>query len=153
VTGKRIQTPYDELTYQVIGCAMAVHRQRGPGYREDTYQRDLEVQFTESGLAYVPQKLIEVYDSVQSNVLIGYYIPDFIVAEQVVVEIKALSGLDNSHVAQVIGYLAVTGCPVGLLINFGARSLRWRRILPPVKITEHKVNRQWLFVPDWLKEE
>jgi len=85
--------------------------------------------------------------------LIGCYIPDFVVAEQVVVEIKALSGLDNSHLAQVIGYLAVTSCPVGLLINFGARSLQWRRILPPVKITEHKVNRQWLFVPDWLKEE
>ena len=151
--GKRIRTPYDELTYQIIGCAMAVHRERGPGYRENTYQRDLEVQFTENGLAYVPQKLVEVYDSVQSNVLIGYYIPDFVVAEQVVLEIKALSGLDNSHLAQVIGYLAVTGCPVGLLINFGARSLQWRRILPPVKITEHKVNRQWLFVPDGLKEE
>ncbi len=51
MTGKRIQTPYDNLTYQIIGCAMAVHRQRGPGCREDTYQRDLEVQFTESGLA------------------------------------------------------------------------------------------------------
>jgi GxxExxY protein len=152
MTGKRIETPYDDLTYQIIGCAMAVHCLRGPGYREDTYQRDLEVQFTESGLASVPQKLIEVYDSVRDNVLIGYYIPDFVVAEQVVVEIKALSGLDNSHVAQVIGYLAVTSCPVGLLINFGARSLQWRRILPPVKITEHKVNRQWLFVPDWLKE-
>lgn len=69
--GKRIQTPYDNLTYQIIGCAMAVHRQRGPGYRENTYQRDLEVQFTENGLAYLPQKLVEVYDSVQSNVLIG----------------------------------------------------------------------------------
>jgi len=56
-------------------------------------------------------------------VLIGYYIPDMIVEDLVVVEFKALSGgLDNSHVAQIIGYLAVTGCPVGLLINFGQRS-------------------------------
>ena len=153
MTSKRIQTPYDELTYQIIGCAMAMHRQLGPGYREDTYQRDLEVRFTERELAYKPQKLLEVYDSSQGNVLIGYYIPDFIVADQVVVEIKALKGTDNSHVAQVIGYLAVTGYPVGLLINFGARSLQWRRILPPKNITEHRVNRQWLFVPDWLKKE
>jgi GxxExxY protein len=153
MTDKRIQTPYDQLTYQIIGCAMAVHRQRGPGYRENTYQRDLEVWFAKSGLAYQPQKLLEVYDSDQGNVLIGFYIPDFIVAELIVVEIKALKSLDNSHLAQVIGYLAVTGCPVGLLINFGTRSLQWRRILPPKNITEHRVNRQWLFVPDWLKKE
>jgi len=47
----------------------------------------------------------------------------------------------------------VTGCPVGLLLNFGTRSLQWRRIFPPKKITEHRVNRQWLFVPDWLKAQ
>lgn len=147
-----VQTPYDELTYQIIGCAMTVHRGLGPGYREDTYQRDLEVQFTEKGLAYESQKLLEVFDSAHGNVLIGYYIPDFIVAGQVVVEIKALKSTDNSHLAQVIGYLAVTGCPVGLLINFGARSLQWRRIFPPKDVAEHRVNRQWLFVPDWLRE-
>ncbi len=67
------------------------------------------------------------------------------------VEIKALSGLDNSHIAQVIGYPAVTQCEVGLLINFGGRSLQWRRILPPKTIAEHQVNRQWLFVPEWLR--
>ena len=51
-------------------------------------------------------------------------------------------GIDNSHLAQVIGYLAVTGCPIGLLINFGERSLNYKRILPPKHITEHKVNRR-----------
>jgi GxxExxY protein len=112
--GKLVKTPHDALTYKIIGDAMAVHRERGPGYREDTYQRDLEAHFANSGLAYVAQKNIEVYDSLDENVLVGYYIPDFIVEESVVVEIKALSGgLDNSHIAQVIGYLAVTGCPPG----------------------------------------
>ncbi len=150
---KRIQTPYDNLTYKIIGCAMAAHRERGPGFRENTYQRDLQVHFDEAPLPYEAQKLLEVFDSLRGDTLIGDYIPDFIVAEQVVVEIKALNGLDNSHMAQVIGYLAVTGCPVGLLINFGKRSLEWRRILPPKDITQHRLNRQWLFVPDWLREE
>src|SRR4030067_411225 len=109
-TGKRVPLPYDELTYKIIGCAMAVHRKLGPGYREDTYQRDLEVFLAESQLAAEPQKLYEVYDSLRGDQLIGYYIPDFIVEEKVAVEIKALSGLDNSHLAQVIGYLAVSGC-------------------------------------------
>ena len=149
---KVVATPYDGLTYRIIGCAMAVHRRLGPGYREDTYQRDLEAHLTEEGIPFQAQALLEVH-SAQGNALVGYYVPDFIVSETVVVEIKALRGLDNSHKAQVIGYLAVTGCPVGLLINFGARSLGWKRVFPPKDVAEHRVNRQWLFVPDWLKEQ
>ena len=54
--GKLVKTPYDDLTYRIIGDGMAVHRKRGPGCRENTYQRDLEVHFAESGVAYVAQK-------------------------------------------------------------------------------------------------
>lgn len=89
----------------------------------------------------------------EGNVLVGYYIPDFIVEDKIIVQIKALKRLDSSHLAQVIGYLAVTGCPVGLLVNFGTRSLQWRRVLPPRDIAARRVNRQWLFVPDWLRLE
>jgi GxxExxY protein len=153
MTEKRIKTPHDELTYKIIGCAMALHRNRGPGHRENTYQRDSGVYFEEESLSYEAQKLYEVHDSMKAEQFIGYYIPDFIVEEDIVVEIKALKELDNSHISQVIGYLAVSGCSIGLLINFGARSLEWKRILPPRNITEHRVNRQWLFVPDWLKGE
>jgi len=66
-----------------------------------------------------------------------------------------LSGCAGScygHLAQVIACLAITGWPVGLLLNFGARSLQWRRLLPPKNVTEHHVNRQWLLMPDWLKD-
>ena len=147
----RIVTQYDDLTYEIIGCAMAVHRKLGPGYREDTYQRDLEASLTEKGIFFESQKLYEVYDTVPQGTLIGYYIPDFVVEGKVVVEIKALKGTDNSHLAQVIGYLAVTGCSLGLLINFGEHSLVQRRIFPPKNLQEHRPNRQWLFVPDWLK--
>lgn len=140
-----------DLTYQIIGCALAVHRQRGPGYRENTYQRDLDVHFTQDGLLFTPQKMLEVFDSKQGGKLIGYYIPDFIVADRVIVEIKALGRIDKQHIAQVIGYLAVSRCPVGLLIDFGGRSLDWRRILPPRSVSEHTVNRQWIFVPDRLR--
>ena len=123
------------------------------GQAIDTYQRALEAHLAEKAIPFQAQALLEVHDGSQGDVLVGYYIPDFIVAETVVVEIKALRGLDDSHKAQVIGYLAVTGCPVGLLINFGARSLGWKRVFPPKDVTEHRVNRQWLFVPDWLKKQ
>jgi GxxExxY protein len=140
----------EAITYRIIGCAMQVHSTQGPGLRENSYQRDLETHFTHAGLLYTAQKVLEVYDSLHGGKLIGYYIPDFIVAGSVVVEIKSLSHLDDSHLAQVIGYLAVTGCKVGLLINFGERSLQWRRVLPPKDSAYHQANRRWLVVPDWL---
>jgi GxxExxY protein len=146
----KILTGYEDITFDVIGCAMAVHRTLGPGYREDTYQRAMEARLSKHQLSHEPQKLIQVYDSAETNVLIGYYIPDFFVAGSVVVEIKALRGLDDSHFAQVIGYLVALNAPVGLLINFGVRSLQWQRILPPTSADQHRVNRQWLFVPEWL---
>jgi len=149
---QRVLLSTDKLTYEIVGSAMAVHRTKGSGYRENTYQRDLEIHFADSQIQFVAQKLLDVFDSVDGRRLIGYYIPDFIVDNRVIVEIKALPGLDDSHVAQIIGYLAVSGCEVGLLINFGQRSLEWKRILPPKRIQEHKVNRQWLFVPEWLQE-
>jgi GxxExxY protein len=145
-----VQTPQDDLTYQIIGRAMAVHRSLGPGLREDTYQRALEASLTAAGLAFESQKLLEVFDAGTTGALVGYYIPDLIVGDSVIVELKALDGISNSHTAQAICYLAVTGCPVALLVNFGRRSLEWRRVFPPADIARHRPNRQWLFVPDWL---
>jgi GxxExxY protein len=152
-----VVTPYDDLTYRVTGCAMESHSKLGPGHREDIYQRDLELRLQEAGIAFEPQHKYEVYDSKHTEVVIGYYIPDFVVMDEkgnvvVVVEIKALRGLDNSHFAQIIGYLAVSGCSIGLLLNFGARSLQHKRVFPPKTISEHRVNREWLYVPEWLSK-
>jgi GxxExxY protein len=146
----KVLTEHDDITFEVIGCAMAVHRALGPGYREDTYQRALEARLSKKQLSHEPQKLIQVYDTLQTNVLIGYYIPDFVVEGCVVVEIKALRGLDDDHLAQVIGYLVALNAPVGLLINFGQRMLQWKRVFPPIAPDQYRINRQWLFVPEWI---
>ncbi len=150
---KLVSTPYDAVTYKINGCAMAVHRELGPGLREDTYQRALANRLAEAGLTFQTEKLYSVFADSNQQQLIGYYIPDFVVAENVVVEIKALKSLENIHLAQVIGYLAVTSCPIGLLINFGERSLRCRRVFPSQKVIDHLTNRRWLFVPEWLKNQ
>jgi GxxExxY protein len=148
---KRVSTPYDDLTYKIIGCAMKVHRNLGPGLREDSYQYALALSLLEAKLNHEQQRNYCIYDDKDRQQFVGYYIPDFVVEEKVIVEIKALQGIDNSHLAQVIGYLAVSKCPLGLLINFGERSLRYRRVFPPKNICEHTLNRQWLFAPNWLK--
>jgi len=69
-----IKTPYDDLTYKIIGCAMAVHRKLGPGYRENTYQRDLAVHFDHESLSYEAQKLLEVHDSLDGDVSYRTYV-------------------------------------------------------------------------------
>jgi len=143
------KAPHTKLTYKIIGAAMAVHRKLGPGHGEKIYQKDLEQEFQRRGIAFEPQKRIKVNDE---SMLVGFYIPDFIVEGKVIVEIKALSQLDNAHIAQVITYLTTTKSPVGLLLNFGERSLVYHRILPPKTVTQH-INRQWLFVPDWLNNK
>jgi GxxExxY protein len=130
---------------------MAVPRKLGPGFRENTYQRDLQAYLTDKKIAFTAQKRYAVMDSLHHDTLIGYYIPDFIVDDQVIVEIKALHATDSTHLAQVIGYLAVSGCSIGLLINFGQRSLTYQRILPPANLQNHRINRQWLHIPKWLE--
>lgn len=146
-----IARPLDDITYEAIGAAMDVHKELGPGYRENTYQQALEIKYANRWLSCTPQQRYEVFDAGQARKLIGYYIPDFVLENRVIVEIKALDGINSSHIAQVIGYLAVSKCEVGLLINFGKRSLEFRRILPPRNIQQHKPNKQWLFVPDGIK--
>jgi GxxExxY protein len=150
---KLVKTPLDHLTYRIIGCAMAVHQELGPTLREDSYQRALANKLADSTIDFEEQSLFAVYEDPKQQRLIGYNIPDFVVEGSVIVEIKVLRGLDNSHLAQVIGYLGISRCSQGLLINFGERSLAYKRIFPPRKMMDGLVNRQWLFVPDWLREE
>jgi GxxExxY protein len=148
---KLIRTPFDELSYEIIGCAIASHNKLGPGLREDSYQRDLESRLAEKKIPFEAQRLYEVFGTSSQDALIGYYVPDFVVDGQIIVELKALPGVGKEHIAQVIGYLAVSHCPLGLLLNFGERRLRFQRVLPPKNIQDHLVNHQWLFTPDWLK--
>jgi GxxExxY protein len=150
IMGKRVKGPHEDITYRMNGAAMAVHRRLGPGHKENVYQQVLEAEFAEIGLSFEAQKNLEVYDKGR---LVGYYIPDFIVEEKVIVEIKAFATLHSKYLGQVITYLNHTGLSVGLLINSGERSLRIRRVFPSPQATEFRVNHQWLFVPDGLAAE
>jgi GxxExxY protein len=98
---------------------MGIHRELGPGLKENMYQRALAAAFTDGSLAYEAQKFYPVYTHLEQQQLIGYYIPDLVVEGTVIVEIKALKAIDNNHLAQIIACLAVSCCQIGLLINFG----------------------------------
>lgn len=128
-------------TYTIIGCAMAVHNALGPGLREAIYQRALAVKMDEAGLAHEEERPVEVY---LDGFPVGLLYLDHIVNESIVVEVKALKHrLTNDEIGQLITYLAATGHRVGLLINFGGRSLEFKRIFPPKKTDawRHRIRR------------
>jgi GxxExxY protein len=118
----------NELTYRIIGAAMAVHNTLGPGMKEEVYEKALEVELNQRNIAVDRQYAVTIE---HLGEVVGIFYLDLRVAEQVVVEIKALSHqLTNDEIAQVLNYLKVTGAQVGLLINFGRRRLEYRRIFP-----------------------
>lgn len=129
------------LTYQVIGCAMKAHNALGPGLKEVHYEDALAIELSNAGIPFERQKPVEI-NLGESNV--GVVILDLLVAEQLVVEVKARSWLlTDDEIGQVITYLAATELSVGLLINFGRKSLEFKRIFPPKKIEEFRsrINR------------
>ena len=132
--------PHADLTYRIIGAAMRVHNRLGPGLKEKHYQHALTADMQGDGLLVDEEYVMEIYDG---DTWLGRIYLDHWVEKKVVVEIKALSHLlTNLEVSQMIGYLAATQAPVGLLINFGRRRLEYKRILPPQKFTNWKTHIQ-----------
>jgi GxxExxY protein len=124
----KIETPYDTLTYQIIGLAMKVHTELGPGFPEEIYKRAMIFALTNDNLSFNRELKIELsYD----GKAIGDFKLDLLVEQTVIVELKAVESLHPIHERQVISYLAATGLSVGLLVNFGAVSLQHKRIFPP----------------------
>lgn len=127
------------LTYKIIGLAMAVHNDLGPGHRESTYHNAMHLRILEAGLQGEREPDLPIYD--ENNNMVNFYRPDHRVDQVLLVEYKAhFHPLTNDDVAQCIDYLAVvdSGCKVILLFNFGRRRLEWKRIFPPTKITDHR---------------
>ena len=110
-----------QLTERIIGCAIEVHRQLGPGLLEGTYEAALCIELQNAAVSFVRQPIFPVIYKGQS---IGEYRLDLIVADAVVVEIKSVERFDPIFAAQVLSYLRMTGKKVGLLINFKSRLLR-----------------------------
>jgi GxxExxY protein len=125
------EKPFNELTGQIIGAAIEVHQALGPGLLEAPYIACLEHELTTRRLAYVRQRTLPV--RYKNLVLHSYYRIDLIVEHSVVVEVKSVERLLPVHQAQVLTYLALTGCPTGLIINFNVARLTEgvRRLLNP----------------------
>jgi len=117
----------DEQTYQIIGAAMEVHRNLGHGFLEAVYHEALTIEFAARGVPF--QREVELPVFYKSQALRCGYQADFICFETVLVELKALARLSTIEEAQVLNYLKSTGLQRSLLINFGAPSLEYKRLV------------------------
>ena len=113
--------------YRIVGAAMEVYNTLGPGFLEAVYQEALGIELAAQNIRFVPQHELKILYKGQT--LKKAYIADFLVFDQVIVEIKALNQLASHEEAQLLNYLKATGLSLGILINFGhAKTLEWKRI-------------------------
>jgi len=120
-----METKHLDLTRKIIGCAMKVHSKIGTGFQEVIYQRALGLQMTKENLSFVREKEMKIfYDGKE----VGTRRVDFFIEGKVMVELKALTQLEPVHIAQALNYLEAYSLEVGLLINFGAKSLQFKRV-------------------------
>lgn len=120
-----MELPFKELTHKIIGCAMEVHRVLGPGFQEYIYQRALAIEMKNAGIKFEEEFELSIH---YKGDKIGLRRVDFWIDHTVSLEIKARSELDNTHLAQAINYIEASNVSTGLLINFGAPSLQFKRI-------------------------
>jgi GxxExxY protein len=116
---------YSELTSKIIGCSMTVHKALGNGFQEVIYQRALEIEMSLESLAFNRELEMPIYYRGQQ---IGTRRVDFLVEGVISLELKAITKLEDVHLAQAINYLEAYNLEIGLLINFGENSLNFKRL-------------------------
>lgn len=114
-------------TYQVIGLCMEVHKILGKGHSEKVYGDALEYEFKKNNIPY--NREVKFSISYKEIILPSYYYSDFVVFNEIILELKAIQELSSSEIKQTLNYLAASKNKIGLLVNFGEESLKYKRII------------------------
>jgi GxxExxY protein len=118
---------YKEESYKIIGAAMEVHRELGKGFLESVYQEAIEIELTALQIPF--RKEVPLNIKYKNINLSKYFVADFVCFEKIILELKSIPDLSIEHISQVFNYLRATGMKLGILINFGAKSLQYKRIV------------------------
>jgi GxxExxY protein len=115
----------NDITYKINGCAMKVHNTLGNGFQEVIYQRCLAIELTKASLQFGREVEQDIY---YDGTKVGTRRADFVVEDKIIVELKAVIRLEDVHLAQAKNYIVAYNFPIGLLINFGAASLEFKKL-------------------------
>lgn len=119
--------PLQQESYQIIGICMEVHRILGKGLLEIVYKDAIEYEFKQKNIPYEREKQFKI--EYKNIVLPHFFYADFVVFDKIILEVKAQKGIVDEHYSWVINYLAVSKCPLGLIVNFGENSMVTKRVL------------------------
>lgn len=115
---------FKEEAYKIVGICMNIHKALGRGLKEINYKDAMEIDFIEEGIMFERERKFTV--RYKDKVLRNPYFADFVVFSSIVIEVKSAPSIVDSHMAQALSYLAVSGMRLSLVINFGERSLAWK---------------------------
>ena len=118
---------YKEEVFQLVGFCMEIHRELGKGHDEIVYKDAFVVELSRAGIPFLREKNYEI--TYKGVILPHYYYADFVVWDKILFEAKAVEKLIDSHIKQVLNYLAASKLRLGLLVNFGGDSLEWKRVV------------------------
>jgi len=118
---------FKEESYQLVGLCMEVHRGLGRGHDEVVYKDALVVELSRAGIPFAREKKYEI--TCKGVLLAHPYYADFVIWDKIIFEAKAVEKLIDSHIKQVLNYLAAAKLRLGLLVNFGGDSLEWKRVV------------------------
>jgi GxxExxY protein len=129
IRGLKIMTEllFKEEVYKIIGCAIEVHKELGPGFLEAIYHEAMEIEMNKNNISYISQPKINVF--YKGEQLKKYYEPDFLVDDKIVIEIKSEKKLTDIDKAQIFNSIKCCKMRLGLLINIGEISLKWKRFV------------------------
>lgn len=118
---------YKEESYKIIGICMDIHRELGHGFLEIVYKDALEFEFRKANIDFARE--VEYLVNYKDIILPHKFFADFVVYDKIILEVKGVSGIADEHIAQTLNYLKVSGNKLGLLVNFGESSLKYKRIV------------------------
>ncbi|MBU0529917.1 GxxExxY protein [bacterium] len=120
------QILFKELSYDIIGSAMEIHKQLGVGFLESVYEEAFKIELLSNKIPFESQKK---YPVMYKNTFVKDFFCDLVIDNKIIIELKAISNISNIERAQVLNYLKVTGLKLGIIVNFGETSLKYERIV------------------------
>jgi GxxExxY protein len=118
---------FKEESFKIIGICMEIHKTLGMGLKEINYKDAMEIEFIQNGIPYEREKRFSV--KYKEKILRNPYVADFTVYDSIILEVKSASLIVESHTYQAISYLSVSQKKLGIIINFGEKSLKWKRVV------------------------